>query len=160
MPQTCMQDLIQCLNMPGMTIRWPLRIWSQVWTLANTFPGNVFPASDALKPILSVRVYSHQESPLVHLLWSGPNTMLIFLVWCSSLSHCPFCKWTRNCKQNHSVLRSSIHWFIHSPEMLEAARDHLSSWVSVRMFGPHLSTVFSPAQKICTKGGNELEQSH
>ncbi len=27
--------------------------------------------------------------------------MLIFLCVCGSLSHCPFCKWTRNCKQNH-----------------------------------------------------------
>lgn len=28
-----------------------------------------------------LRVYSHRESPLVHLLWSGPNTMLFW--------HCP-----------------------------------------------------------------------
>ncbi len=66
----------------------------------------------------TLRVYSHQESPLVHLLWSGPNTMLIFfIVWCGLLSHCPFCKWTRNCKNKQKkthVLRSSIHWFIHS----------------------------------------------
>ncbi len=63
---------------------------------------------------LFLRVYSHQESPLVHLLWSGPNTLLIFFVWCGSLSHCSFCKWTRNCKQNntctygHPFIGSSI----------------------------------------------------
>ncbi len=67
----------------------------------------------------TLRVYSHQESPLVHLLWSGPNTMLMFcIVWCGLLSHCPFCKWTRNgtkkTKKNTHVLRSSIHWFIGS----------------------------------------------
>ncbi len=60
----------------------------------------------------SFRVYSHQESPLVHLLWSKPNTMLIFLVWCGSLSHCSFCKWTRNCKQSHTC--ASGHPFIGS----------------------------------------------
>ncbi len=27
-----------------------------------------------------LRMYSHQESPLVPLLWSGPNTKFIFLV--------------------------------------------------------------------------------
>ncbi len=27
---------------------------------------------------VDLRVYSHQESLLVHLLWSGPNTILIF----------------------------------------------------------------------------------
>ncbi len=36
----------------------------------------------------------------------GPNTMLIFLfVWCSLLSHSHFCKWTRNCKQNHTCAK-------------------------------------------------------
>ncbi len=47
--------------------------------------------------LLKNRVHSYQESLLVHLLLSGPNTMLIFFVWCGFLSHCPFCKWTRNC---------------------------------------------------------------
>ncbi len=50
-------------------------------------------------------MYSHQESPIVHLLWSGPNRMFFFFVWCGSLSHCPFFKWTRNCKQNHTCAK-------------------------------------------------------
>ena len=42
---------------------------------------------------------------------------------------------------------------------LEPDRDHLFSWVSVRLFGLHQSAiaVFTPAQKIRTKGGNKLE---
>ncbi len=42
---------------------------------------------------------------------------------------------------------------------LEVDRDHLFSWVSVWLFGPHSSAiaVFTPAQKIRTKGGNKLE---
>ncbi len=91
-----------------------------------------------------LRVYSHQESPLVHLLWSGPNTMLIFFVWCSSLSHCSFCKWTRNCKQNHTcakVFHSLGHPFNHTRVHLEVDRDHLFSWVLVRLFGAHQSAI-------------------
>ncbi len=58
------------------------------------------------------------------------------------------------------VLRSSIHWFIHStvPEfILDPDREQLFSWVPVRLFGPHPSAIHTPAQKIHTKGGNELE---
>ncbi len=42
---------------------------------------------------------------------------------------------------------------------LEPNRDHLFSWVSVRLFGAHQSAiaVFTPAQKIRTKGGNKPE---
>ncbi len=54
----------------------------------------------------------------------------------------------------HVFLRSSIQ-----PYQLEADRDHLFGWVLVRLFGLHLSAiaVFTPAQKIHIKGGNELE---
>ena len=34
--------------------------------------------------------YSHQESPLVRSLWSGPKYNVYFLVWCGSFSHCNF----------------------------------------------------------------------
>ncbi len=79
------------------------------------------------------RVHSHQESPLVHLLWSGLNTMLIFFVWCGPPSHCPLYKWTRIFnKTTLKVLRSFIHWFTHStvPEFIW----NLFSLVSVRLF--------------------------
>ncbi len=66
-----------------------------------TLVSHEFYALDFQPALCCYRVFSHQESPLVHLLWSGPNTMLIFFVWCGWLSHCPFCKRTRNCKLNH-----------------------------------------------------------
>ncbi len=60
------------------------------------------------------------------------------------------------------VLRSSIHWFIHSTvlEFVWNRTETTSSAGSqVWLFGPHLSAiaVFTPAQKIHTKGGNEFE---
>ncbi len=58
-----------------------------------------------------------------------------------SVSECDFCNW------------------VGSRSGLEADRDHLFSWVSVRLFGSHPSeiAVFTPAQMIRTKRGNELE---
>ncbi len=57
------------------------------------------------------------------------------------------------------VIHSLVHPFNCTRVRLEPDRDHLFSWVSVRLFGPHQSAiaVFAPAQKIRTKGGNELE---
>ncbi len=59
---------------------------------------------------IALGMYSHQESPLVHLLWSGPNTMLIFFVWCGSLSHCPFSGGPKIVNKTTRVLRSSVQW--------------------------------------------------
>ncbi len=60
------------------------------------------------------------------------------------------------------VLRSSIHWFIHStvPEFVWSRTETTSSAGSrycclVRI--PSAIAVFTPAQKIRTKVGNELE---
>ncbi len=64
--------------------------------------------------------------------------------WYGLLSHCPFCKWTRNCKQNHmcaKVIHSLVHPFNRTRVCLEADWDHLFSWVSVRLFGPHLRAI-------------------
>ncbi len=57
------------------------------------------------------------------------------------------------------VIHSLVHPFNRTRVRLEPDWDHLFSWVSVRLFGPHQSAiaVFAPAQKIRTKGGNELE---
>ncbi len=98
------------------------------------------------QPVLCCyRVYSHQESPLFHLLLSGPNTMLSFFGAVGF--HTALFGSEPETKLNHMwCLKSSIHWFIHSTVL-----------VSVRLFGPHPSGVFTPAQKIHTKGGNQLE---
>ncbi len=55
-----------------------------------------------------------------------------------------------------SAIGSDQDWFTSA---LEADQDHLFSWVSVRLYGVHQSTiaVFTPAQKIRTKGGNKPE---
>ncbi len=57
------------------------------------------------------------------------------------------------------VIHSLVHPFNRTRVNLEDDRDHLFSWVSVRLFGVRLSAiaVFTPAQKVRTKGGNELE---
>ncbi len=108
----------------------------------------------------TLRVYSHQESPLVHLLWSGPNTMLIFVLFGAVRFHTALFasepetvnKTTRVLKVIHSL----VHPFNRTRVRLEADRDHFFSWVSVRLFDPHPSViaVFTPAQKIRTKGRN------
>ncbi len=57
------------------------------------------------------------------------------------------------------VIHSLVHPINCTRVRLEADRDHLFSWVLVRLFDPHPSAiaVFTPAQKIHTKGENELE---
>ncbi len=57
------------------------------------------------------------------------------------------------------VIHSLVHPFNRTRVCLEADLDHLFNWVSVQLFGPHMSViaVFTPAQKILTKGRNELE---
>ncbi len=57
------------------------------------------------------------------------------------------------------VIHSLVHPFNRTRVRLEADRDHLFSWDSVRLFGAHPSAtaVFTPAQKIRTKRGNKLE---
>ncbi len=75
------------------------------------------------------------------LIWYRPP-----LVWCGSLSHRPFFKWPRNCKQNHTcanVIRSLGQLFNRTRVRLKAH--------------PSAITVFTPAQKIHTKGANELD---
>ncbi len=51
-------------------------------------------------------VYPHQECPLVHLLWFGPNTMLLFLFFFFAFT-LPFLQIVN---KTTCVLRSSIHW--------------------------------------------------
>ncbi len=57
------------------------------------------------------------------------------------------------------VIHSLVHPFNRTRVRLEPDWDHHFSWVSVRLFGPHprAIAVFTPAQKICIRGGNELE---
>ncbi len=91
------------------------------------------------------RVHSHQESPLVHLLWSGLNTMLIFLFGVVHFHTALFTSEPEFVnKTTLKVLRSFIHWFTHStvPEFIW----NLFSLVSVRLFGAHPSAiaVFTP----------------
>ncbi len=111
---------------------------------------------------LFLRVYSHQESPLVHLLWSGPNTLLIFFVWCGSLSHCSFCKWTRNCKQNntctygHPFIGSSIQPYQSS--FGTGPRPPLQLGLGTGVWSaPECDCCIHTCPNIRTKGGNELE---
>ncbi len=56
------------------------------------------------------------------------------------------------------VIHSLVHPFTHTRVRLAADRDHLFSWVSEQLFVVHPSAiaVFTPAQKIRTKGGSEL----
>ncbi len=56
------------------------------------------------------RVYSHQES-LVHLLWSGSNTMLIFFLFGAVHFHSAlFTSEPEIVNKTTRVLKSSIHW--------------------------------------------------
>ncbi len=57
------------------------------------------------------------------------------------------------------VIQSLVYSFNRTRVRLEADWDHLFSWVSVRLFGSHpsVTAVFTPAQKIHTKGVNQLE---
>ncbi len=90
-------------------------------------------------------VYSHQESPLVHLLWSTPNTMLICFCFFGAVRFhtALFASESEIVSKTTHVLRSSIHWFIHSTVL--------------SLFGTGPIAVFTPAQTIRTKGVNELE---
>ncbi len=58
-----------------------------------------------------------------------------------------------------NVIHSFVHPFNRTRVHLDADRDHLFSRVSVQLFGAHPSAiaVFTPAQKIRTKWGNEFE---
>ncbi len=62
----------------------------------------------------SLRVYSHQESPLVHLLWSGPNTMFfffcLFFFGAVRFHTALFASEPEIVNKTTRVLRSSIHW--------------------------------------------------
>ncbi len=77
----------------------------------------------------------------------GPNTMLSFGLFGAVRFQN---KTTRTLKVIHSL----VHPFNRTRACLESDRDHLFSWVSVRLFGAHPSViaVFTPAQKIHTKG--------
>ncbi len=57
-----------------------------------------------------------------------------------------------------NAIHSLVHPFNRTRVRLEADRDHLFSWVSVQLFGPHQSmiAVFTPVQNIRTKRGHEL----
>ncbi len=57
------------------------------------------------------------------------------------------------------LIHSLVHPFNRTKVRLEADWDHLFSWVSERLFGLHPSAIglFTPAQKVHTKGGNKLE---
>ncbi len=55
------------------------------------------------------------------------------------------------------VIHSLVHPFSRTRVCLEADRDHLFSWVQVFGQHPNAIAVFTPALKIRTKGGNELE---
>ncbi len=129
----------------------------------NLHPVDVDPTGSLLcsEGLLSVRVYSHQENLLVHLLWSGLNATLIFCCYfCAICFHTAlFASEQETVNKTICVLEvihSLVHPFNHTRVSLEAERDHLFSWVLVRLFGPYPSViaVFTPAQKICTKGGN------
>ncbi len=57
------------------------------------------------------RVHSHQESPLVDLLWSGPNTMLIFFLFGVVRFHTALsASEPEIVNKTTCVLMSSIHW--------------------------------------------------
>ncbi len=57
------------------------------------------------------RVHSHQESPLVDLLWSGPNTMLIFCLFGVVHFHTALsASQPEIVNKTTRVLRLSIHW--------------------------------------------------
>ncbi len=58
-----------------------------------------------------LRVYSHQESPIVHLLWSGPNRMFLFFLFGTVRFHTArFSSEPEIVNKTTRVLRSSIHW--------------------------------------------------
>ncbi len=117
--------------------------------------------------LLFLMVYSHQESPLVHLrssspldhfvqIWTKYNVDLFFcfLVWFTfTLLFLQVNRTTRVLKVIHSL----VHPFSRTRVCLEADRDHLFSWVQVFGQHPNAIAVFTPALKIRTKGGNELE---
>ncbi len=63
----------------------------------------------------TLRVYSHQESPQVHLLWSGPNTFFFVCLFDAVHFHTAlFASEPEIVNKTTHVLRSSIHWFIYS----------------------------------------------
>jgi len=68
-----------------------------------------------ISPWTQLRVYSHQESLLVHLVWSGPNTMLIFLGDVFRFHTTLFASKSDILNKTTCVLRSSIYWFILGP---------------------------------------------
>ncbi len=71
--------------------------------------------------LLTLRECSHQESPLVHLLCSRPNTLLIFFFFGAvCFYNALFASEPEIVNKTTRVLRSSIHWFIHStvPEFI------------------------------------------
>ncbi len=113
-----------------------------------------FRYADLMLKKTSLRVYSHQESLLVHLLWPGPNTMLIFLFGAVRFHTALFASEPETVNKTTRVLKvihSLVHPFNRLRVRLEAD--------SVRLFGVHpiAIAVFTPAQNIRTKGGNEPE---
>ncbi len=91
------------------------------------------------------------------LVWTKYN------VWCGSLSHYSFCKWARNCKQNHTcakVMHSLVHstiteFILNWTENTSSAGSRYGCLVSTRVRLDFC--IHTPVQKIHTKGGNELE---
>ncbi len=119
--------------------------------------------------LLFLMVYSHQESPLVHLRSSSPLDHFV-QIWTKYKVDLFFGvvhfhtalfasepeivnKMTRVLKVIHSL----VHPFSRIRVCLEADRDHLFSWVQVFGQHPNAIAVFTPALKIRTKGGNGLE---
>ncbi len=93
-------------------------------------------------------MYSHQESPIVHLLLSGPNNFFVFVylynTFLLQLCFClvrfaftlPFLQVNQNKTIHvHKVIHSLIHPF--NRTRVGLYWDHLFSWVSVRLFGVH-----------------------
>ncbi len=103
---------------------------------------------------VKLKVYSHQESLLVHLLWSRPNTMLIFFCLVR-FAFTPSLYISEPETENKTtrvinIVNSLVHPFKRTIISLE-----FFSWVSVQLFGAHPSAiaVFTPAQKIRSKRG-------
>ncbi len=98
------------------------------------------------------------------LVWTKYNVDFFFWVWCGvvRLHTVLFVSEPETVNKTtcvFKVIHTLVHPFNHTRVSLEAGRDHLFSWVWVRLFGPHLSAiaVFTPAEKIRSKGENELE---
>ncbi len=111
-----------------------------------------FRYADLMLKKTSLRVYSRQESLLVHLLWPGPNTMLIFLFGAFRFHTALFASEPETVNKTTRVLKV-IHSLVHPFNRL---RVHLEA-DSVRLFGVHpiAIAVFTPAQNIHTKGGKQ-----